>query len=182
MNHSMPGLPVHHQLLGSTQTHVHWAGDAIQPSHLRCPLLLLPWILPSIRVFSNESALCIRWPKYWSFSFNISPSNEHPGLISFRIDWVALLAVQGTCKSLLQPHSSKASTLQHSAFFIVQFSHSYMTTGKTIDLNRWTFVDKVMSLLFNMLSRLVITFLPRSKRFLISWLESPSKWFWSPEK
>ena len=121
------------------------------------PLLLLPSIFSSIRVFSNESALCIRWPKYWSFSFNISPSNEHSGLISFRMDWLDLLAVQGTLKSLLQHHSSKASIIQHSAFFIVQLSHPYMTTGKTIALTRWTFVGKVMSLLFNMLSRLVIT-------------------------
>ena len=127
------------------------------------PLLLLPSIFPSIRVFSNESALPIRWPKGWSFSFSISPSNEHPGLISFRMDWLGLLAVQGTLKSLLQHHSSKASILQTSAFFIVQLSHPYMTTGKTIVLTRWTFVDKVMSLLSNELSRLVITFLPRSK-------------------
>uniref|UniRef100_A0AC11ETD3 Uncharacterized protein n=1 Tax=Ovis aries TaxID=9940 RepID=A0AC11ETD3_SHEEP len=132
------------------------------------PLLLPPSIFSSIRVFSHESALCIRWPKYWSFSFNISPSNEQPGLLSFRMDWLDLLAVQGTLKSLLQHHSSKASILQHSAFFIVQLSHSYMTTGKTIALTRRTFVDKVMSLLFNMLSRLVITFLPRSKHVLIS--------------
>ena len=138
------------------------------------PLLLLPSIFPSIRVFSNESAHCIRWPKYWSCSFNISPTNEHPGLISFRMDWLDLLAVRGTLKSLLQHHSSKASILQHSAFFIVQLSHPYMTTGKTIALTRWICVDKVMSLLFNMLSRLVITFLPRSKRLLISWLQSPS--------
>ena len=138
------------------------------------PLLLLPSIFPSIRVFLNESALCIRWPKYWSFSFNISPSNEHPGLTSFRMDWLDLYGVQGTLKSLLQYHSSKASILQRSAFFIVQLSHLYMTTGKTIVLTRQTFVDKVMSLLFNMLSRLVITFLPRSKRLLISWLPSPS--------
>ena len=138
-------------------------------SSCRC-LLLLASIFPSIRVFSNESALHIRWPKYWSFSFNISPYNEHPGLI-FRMDyWLVLLAVQGTLKSLLQHHSSKASILQHSAFFIVQLSHPYMTTGKTIALTRWTFVGKVMSLLFNMLSRLVITFLPRSKHLLISWL------------
>ena len=136
------------------------------------PLLLLPSIFPSIRVFSNESALCMRWPKYWSFSLNISPYNEHPGLI-FRMDWLDFLAVQGTLKSLLQHHSSKASILQHSAFFIVQISHPYMTTGKTIALSRWTFVGKVMSLLFNMLSRLLITFLPRSKRLLISWLQSP---------
>ena len=138
------------------------------------PLLLLPSIFPSIRVFSNESALWIRWPKYWSFSFNISPSNEHPGLISFRMDWLDLLTVQGTLKSLLQYHRSKASILQHSAFFMVQLSHPYMTTGKTIALTRRTFVDKVMSLLFNMLSRLVITFLPSSKRLLTSWLQSPS--------
>ena len=131
------------------------------------PLLLLPSIFPSIRVFSNESAFHIRWPKYWSFSFNISPSNEHPGLISFRTDWLNLLAVQGTLKSLLQHHSSKASILRHSAFFIVHLSNPYMTTGKTIALTRWTFVGKVMSLLFNMLSKLVITFLPRSKRLLI---------------
>ena len=130
------------------------------------PLLLLPSIFPNIRFFSSESVLRIRWPKYWSFSFNISPSNEHPGLISFRMDWFDLLTVQGTLKSLLQHHSSKASILRHSAFFIVQLSHPYMTTGKTIALTRWTFVDKVMSLLLNMLSRLVITFLPRSKRLL----------------
>ena len=136
-----------------------------------CPLLLLPSIFPTIRVFSNESALHIRWPKYWSFSFNISPSNEHQGLISFRMDWLDLLAVQGTLKSLLQHHSSKASILRHSAFFIVQLSHLYMTTGKTIALTRRTFVGKVMPLLFNMLSRLVITFLPRSKHLLISWLQ-----------
>ena len=138
------------------------------------PLLLLPSIFPNIWVFSSESALRIRWPKYWSFSFNISPSNEHPGLISFRMDWLYLLAIQGTLKSLLQHHSSKASIFLHSAFFLVQFSHPYMTTGKTIALTRQTFVDKVMSLLFNMLSRLVITFLPRSKHLLISWLQSPS--------
>ena len=137
-------------------------------------LLLLPSIFPSIRVFSNESVVCIRWPKYWSFNFNISPSNEHPGLI-FRMDWLDLLAVQGTVKSLLQHHSSKPSILQHSAFFIVQLSHPYMTTGKTIALTRRTFAGKVISLLFNMLSRLVIiTFLPRSKHLLISWLQSPS--------
>ena len=140
---------------------------------LCCPLLLLPSIFPSIRVFSNESALHTRWPKYWSFSFNISPSNEHSGLISFRMDWLDLLAVQGTLKSRLQHHSSKASILQRSAFFIVQLSHPYMTTGKTIALTTWTFVGKIMSLLFNMLSRLVITFLPRSKPLLISWLQSP---------
>ena len=160
MNCSMPGLPVHHQLLEFTQTHVHWVGD----SHriLCCPLLLLPPIPPSIRVFSNESTLCMKWPKYWSFSFNISPFNKHLGLISFRMDWLDLLAVQGTLKSLLQHHSPKASSLQHSAFFRVQLSHPYMTIGKTIALTRWTIVGKVMSLLFNILSRLVITFLPRN--------------------
>ena len=145
-------------------------------------LLLLPSIFPSIRVFSSESALCIRWPKYWSFSFNISPSNEHSGLISFRMDWLDLLAVQGTLKSLLQHHSSKASILQHSAFFIVQLSHLYMTLGKTIALTRWTFFGKVMSLLFNMLFCLVITFLPRSKRLLISWLWLTSAVILEPRK
>ena len=146
------------------------------------PLLLLPSIFPSIRVFSNESALCIRWPKYWSFSFNIRPSNEHPGLISFRMDWLDVLAVQGTLKSLIQHHSSKASILWHSAFFIVQLSHPYMTTGKTIALTRQTSVGKVMSLLFNTLSRLVITFLSRSKCLLISWLQSPSAVILDPRK
>ena len=141
---------------------------------LCCPLLLLPSVLPSIRVFSNESALRIRWPKNWSFSFSISPSNEYSELISFRMDWFDLLAVQGTLKSLLQHHSSKASILRCSAFFIVQLSHPYITTGRTIALTRWTSVGKVMSPLFHMLSRLVITFLPRSKRLLISWLQSPS--------
>ena len=151
--------------------------QSVMPSNhliLCCPLLLLPSIFPSIRVFSNESALPIGWPKYWSFSFNISPSNKHPGLICFRMDWLDLLAVHGTLKSLLQHHSSKASVLWHSAFFIVQLSHPYMTSGKTIALTRWTFVDKVMSLLFNMLFSLVITFIPRSKCLLISWLQSPS--------
>ena len=138
------------------------------------PLLLLPSTFPSIRVFSNKSVLHIRWPKYWSFSFSISPSNEYSGLISFRMDWLDLVAVQGTLKSLLQHHSSKASILQRSALFIVQLSHPYTTTGKTIALTRRTFVGKVMSLLLNMLSRLVITFLPRSKHLLISWLQSPS--------
>ena len=137
---------------------------------LCCPLLLLPSIFPSIRVFSNEPALLIRWPEYWSFSFNISPSNEYPGLISFKMDWLDVLAVQGTLKSLLQHHSSKASFLQCSAFFIVQLPHPYMTTGKTIALTRGTLINKVMCLLFKMLSRLVIAFLPRSKRLLISWL------------
>ena len=164
MDCSMPGLPVHHQLPEFTQSHVHRVSDAIQPSILCCPLLL-PSIPPSIRVFSNELTLPTRWPKtkYWSFSFNISPSNEYSGLISFRMDWLDLLIVQGTLKSLLQYHNSKASIPQHSAFFIVQLSHSYMTTGKTIALTRWTFVGKVISLVFNALSRLVITFLSRSK-------------------
>ena len=159
--------------------------ESVMPSsHLiLCrPLLLLPPIPPSIRVFSNDSTLRMRWSKYWSFSFNITPSNEHPGLISFRMDWLNLLAVQGTLKSLLQHHSSKASILQCSAFFTVQLSHPYMTTGKTIALTRQTFVGKVMSLLLNMLSRLVITFLPRSKRLLISWLQSPSAVILEPKK
>ena len=138
------------------------------------PLLLLPPIPPSIRVFSNESALHMRWPKYWSFSFSISPSKEHPGLISFRMDWLGVLGVQGARKSLLQHHSSKASILRCSAFFMVHCSHPYVATGKAIALTRWTFVSKVMSLLFNMLSRLIIAFLPRSKHLLISWLQSPS--------
>ena len=182
MNRSTPGLPVHHQLLEFTQTHFHLVSDTIQPSHSQSPLLCLPSIPPSIRVFSNESTLRMRWSKYWSFSFSIFPSKEIPGLISFRMDWLDLLAVQGTLKSLLQHHSSKASILQCSAVFIVQLSHPYMTTGKTIALNRWTFVGKVMSLLFNMLSRLVITFLPRSKRLLISWLQSPSAVILEPKK
>ena len=145
-------------------------------------LLLLPLIAPSIRVFSNESTLRMRWPKYWSFCFSISPSNEHPGQISFRMDWLDLLAVQGTLKSLLQHHSSKASILWHSAFFTVPLSHPYMTTGRTIALTRQTFVGKVISLLFNMLSRWVITFLPRSKSLLISWLQSPSAMILEPKK
>ena len=150
--------------------------ESVMPSNhliLCYPHLLPPSIFPSIRVFSNESVLHIRWPKYWSFSFSISPPNEYSGLISFKIDWLDLLAIQGTVKSLLQHHSSKASILWHSAFFIVQLSHPYLTTGKTIALTRWTFVGKVMSLLFNMLSRLGIAFLPRSKHLLISWLQSP---------
>src|SRR5574337_806627 len=146
------------------------------------PLLLLPSIFPSIRVFSNESALHIRWPKYWSFIFSISPSNEYSGLISFRMDWLDLLVVQGTLKSVLQHHSSKAPIFRCSAFFKVQLSHPYMTTGKTIALTRWTFVGKVMSLLFNMVSRLAITFLPRSKCLLISWLQSPSAVILEPRK
>ena len=158
--------------------------ELVMPSNhliLFRPLLLLPPIPPSIRVFSNESTLLMRWPKYWSFSFSISPSNEHPGLIC-RMDWLDLLAVQGTLKSLLQHHSSKASIFQHSAFFKVQLSHPHVTTGKTIALTRWTFVGKVMSLLFNMLSRLVIAFLPRSKHLLISWLQSPSAVILEPPK
>ena len=159
--------------------------ESVMPyNHLifRCPLLHLPSIFTSIRVFSNESALHIRWPKYWRFSFSISPSNEHPGLISFRMDWLDLLAVQRTLKSLLQHHCSKASIIRLSAFFIVQLLHPYMTTGKATALPRWSFVGKVMSLLFNMLSRLVITFLPRNKRLLILWLESPSAVFLEPRK
>src|SRR5574341_746983 len=182
MNSSTPGLPVHHQLTEFTQTQ---SIESVMPSsHLiLCrPLLLLPSIPPSIRVFSNESTLRMRWPKYWSFSFSIIPSKKIPGLISFRMDWLDLLAVQGTLKSLLQHHSSKPSILRCSAFFTVQLSHPYMTTGKTIALTRRTFVGKVMSLLFNMLSRLVITFLPRSKRLLISWLQSPSTVILEPKK
>ena len=176
----MPGLPVHHQLPEFTQVHVHWVGDAIQPSHpLSSPS-------PAFNLSQHEGLFqwvssFIRWPKYWSFSFSIIPSKEHPGLF-FRMDWLDLLAVQGTLKSLLQHHSSKASILQCSAFFIVQLSHPYMTTGKTIALTRWTFVGKVMSLLFNMLSRLVIAFLPRSKCLLISWLHSPSAVILEPPK
>ena len=172
MHCSTPGFPVHYQLPEFTQTHAHWVDDAIQTSH---PLLSPSppaFNLSQIRVFSNESALHIRWPKYWSFSFNISPSNEYSGLISLRMDWLDLLVVQGTLKSLLQYHSSNASSLLH--FFIIQLSHPYMTTGKTIALTRQTFVDKVMSLLLNMLSRLVITLLPRSKHLLILWLQSPA--------
>ena len=159
--------------------------ELVEPSNhfiLCYPLLLRPLIFPSIRVFSSESILLIRWPNYWSFSFSISPSNEHSGLISFKMDWLDLLAVQGTLKSLLQHHSSKISILWRSAFFIVLLSHAYMTTGKTIALTRWTFAGKVMSLLFSMLSRLVITFLPRRKRLLISWLQSPSAVILEPPK
>ena len=175
MNCSTPGLL---SITNSRTSPKPMSIELVMPSNhlLLCrPLLFLSSIFPSIRVFSNESALHIRWPKDWSFSFNISPSNEHPGLISFRMDWLDLLAVQGTLKNLLQHHSSKASSiLRCSAFFIVQLSHPYMTAGKTIALTRQTFVGKVMSLLFNMLSKLVITFLPRSKHLLISWLQSPS--------
>ena len=159
--------------------------ESVMPSNhlILCrPLLLLPSIFPSIRVFSNESLLRIRWPKYWSFSFSISPPNEYSGLISFRMDWLDLLVVQGTLMSLLQHHSSKASILWRSAFFTVQLSHLYMTTGKTIALTRWTFVGKVMSLFFNMLSRLVIAFLPRSRHLLISCLQSPSAVILEPKK
>ena len=170
MNHSMPGLPVHHQLPEFTQTHVHWVGDAIQPSHpLSSPSP------PALNLSQHQGLFqWVRWPKYWSFSFSISPSNEHSGMISFRMDWVDFLAVQGTLKSLLQHHSSKASILLHSAVFIVQLSHPYVTTGKTIALTMQTFVSKITPLLFNMLSRWVIAFLPISKRLLISWLHSPS--------
>ena len=188
MIRSMPGLPVHHQLPEFTQTHVYRVRDAIWPSHpLLSPSPPAPYPsqhqhIPPSQHFANESTLPMRWPKYWSFSFSISPSHEQPGLISFRMDWLDLLAVQGTLNSLLQHHSPKASILQHSAFFTVQLSHPYMTTGKTIALTRWTFVGKVMSLLFNMLSRLLITFLPRSKCLLISWLQSPSAVIWEPKK
>ena len=182
MNPSSPGFLVHHQLLEFTQTP---SIESVMPfSHIiLChPLLLLSPIPPRIRVFSKESTLCMRWPKYWSFSFSIIPSKEHLRLISFRMDLLDLLVVQGTLKSLLQHHSSKASILRRSAFFIVQLSHPCMTTGKTIALTRRTFVGKVMSLLLNMLSRLVITFLPRSKRLLISWLQSPSAVILEPQK
>ena len=179
MDYSMPGFPVLHHLPEFTQTHVHRVGDAILPSQP-----LSSSIFPNIRVFPSDLALHIRWPKHWSFSFSISPSNEYSGLISFRIDWFDLLAVQGTLENLLQHHSSKASVLQHSAFFIVQLSHPY-TTGKTIALTRLTFVGKVgkaLSLLFNMLSRFVIAFLLASKHLFISWLQSPSTVILEPKK
>ena len=173
MNRSTPGLSVHHQLPEFTQTHVHRLGDVIKPSHpLSSPSPPASKLSQHQGLF-HESILHLRWPKYWSFSFSISPSNEHPGLI-YRTDWLDLLAVQGTLKSLLQHHSSKASIFRHSDFFTAQLSHPYITTGKRIALTRQTFVCKVMSLLFNMLARLVITFLPRSERLLISWLQSPS--------
>ena len=178
----MPGLPVHYWLPVFTQIQ---SIESVMPSNhlvLCHPLLLLPSIFPSIRVFSNESVFHIRWPKYWSFSFIISPSSEYSGLVSFRMNWLDHLAVQGTLKSLLQHHSLKASILRCSAFFTVQLSHPYMTTGKTIALSRWTFVGKVTSLLFTMLSRLVITFLSRSKHLLISWLQSPSEVILEPPK
>ena len=174
MDCSTLDFPVHHQLLQSTQTHVDQVSDAIQPSHPLSSPSPPALNLSSIRVFSNESALHMRWPKYWSFSFNISPSNEHAGLITFRMDLLDLLEVQGTLESLLQHHSSKASILRCSIFFTVQLSHPYMTTGKTIALIRQTFVGKIMSLLFTILSRLVIAFFPRNKHLLISWLQSPS--------
>ena len=174
MDCSTPGFPVYHQLPELTRTHVHLVCDATHNLTLCGPLLLLPSIFLSIRDFSNESVLCIRWPKYWSFSFSISPSDEYSGLISFRIDWLDLLAVQGTHKCLLQHHSLKASILQCSVFFIVQLSHPYVTTRKTTALTKGTFVGKVMSLFSNMLSRFVIAFLPRSKRVLLSCLQSPS--------
>ena len=182
MSHTMPGLP---SITKSLNLPKLVSIESVMPSNrlILCrPLLLLPSIFPSIRVFSNVSALCIRWPKYWTFSFNISPSNEYTGLISFRMDWLGLLAVQGTVKRLLQHHRSKASILRRSAFFTVQLSHPYMTTGKKIALTRRTFVGKVMSLLLIMLSRLVTTFLPRSKRLLISWLQSPSAMILQPQK
>ena len=174
MDCSMPGFPVHLQLPEFTQIHVHWVCDAIQPSHPLSSPSPPAFNLSQHQGFSNESVLSIRWPKYWNFSFSISPTNDYSGLISFRIDWLDLLALQGTFKSLLQHHCSTASILWHSTCFIVQLSHPYMTTGKTIALTRWTFVGKVMSLLSNMLSNLVITFLPRSKHLLTSWLQSPS--------
>ena len=176
---SMSGFPIHYQLPEFTKTHVHWVSDAIQPSH---PLLFPPSIFPSIWVFSNESFICIRWPKYWSFSFSINPSNECSGLISFGMDWLDHLAIERTLKSFLEHHSSKASILQCSAFFTVHLSHPYMTTGKTRPLTRWTFVGKVISLPFNMLSRLVIAILLRSKHLLISWLQSPSAVILDPPK
>ena len=183
MDCSMPGLPVHHQ---DSQSLLKLMSIKLVMTYnhliLYCPLLLLPSLFPSIRVFSDESVLPIMWPKYWSFSFSISPSNEYSGLISFRMDWLDLLAVQGTLKSLLQHPSSKAPILQPSAFFMVQPSHAYMTTGKTIALTRRTFLGKVMSLLFNMLSRLAIAFLPRSKHLLISWLRSSSAVILEPKK
>ena len=182
MDCSTPGLPVHHQLLELAQTHVHWVGDAIQPSHpLSSPSP------PTFNLFQHQGLFQRVSPSHqvakdWSFSFSISPSNEYSGLISFSMDWFDLLVVQGTLKSLLQHHSSKASILQCSALFVVQLSHPYMTTEKTIALTRWTFVGKVMSLLFNILSRLVIVFLPRSKHLLISWLQSPSAVILEPKK
>ena len=178
----MPGLPVHHQLPESTQTHVHWVSDAIQPSHPLSSPSPPALNLSQHQGLTNKSALHIRWPKYWSFTFNINPSNEHPGLISFRMDWLDLLAAQRTLQESSPAPQFKAPILLCSAFFTVQLSHPYMTTGKTLALTRWTFVDKVMSLPFNMLSRLVITFLPRSKHLLIHGCNHHLQWFWSPEK
>ena len=174
MDCSMPGLPVHRQLLEFTQTHTHWDGEPIQTSHPLSPPSPPAFNLSQHQGLFQWVSFPIRWPKYWSFSFSISEMNEYSALIFFRMDWLDLLVVQGTLKSLLQHHSSEASILWHSVFFIVQLSHPYMTTGKTIALTKRTFVGKVMSLLFNTLSRLVITFLPRSKRLLISWLQSSS--------
>ena len=182
MNGSMPGLPVHHQLPEFTQTHANRVSDAIQPSHPRSSPSPSPSNPSQHQGLFKKSAPCIRWLKSWSFSLNISPSNEHPGLISFRMDWLDLLAVQGILKSLLQHHSSKAPICRRPAFFIVRLSHRYMTTGKTIALTRWSYVGKVISLIFNMLSRLVITFLPKSKHLLISWLQSPSAVILEPKQ
>ena len=184
---SMPRFPVHHQLPELAQTNVHPVSDVIQPLILYCPLLLLPSIIPSIMVFSNELALRIKWPKYWSFIFSISPSNEHPGLISFRMDWLDLPAVQGTLKNLLQHHSSNTSIVLCSALFIVQLSHPYMTTGKNhsydlMDLCQQSYISLFFFLLFNMLFRLAIAFLPRRKCLLISWLQSPSAVILEPKK
>ena len=181
MDCGMLGFSVLHHLLELAQTHVHWVGDAIQPFHPLSSPFLLPSIFPSIRVFSTESALHITWPKYWSFCFSVSPSNDYSELFSFRIDWLDLLAVKGTLKNLLQHNNLKASVLQLSAFFMVQLSNLYMTTGKAIALTTRTFVSKVMSLLFNMLAKFVIDFLPRSKHLLISFSHHP-QWFWSPRK
>ena len=182
MDCSAQDSPVPHSLPEFALFHVHWVGDAIEPSHPLSPLFFLPSIFPSIRVFSNEWVLRIRWPKDWSFSFSISPSGEYSGLISFRIDWFDLPVIQGTLKSLFQHHNLKASVLQRSVFFTVHLSHPYMITGETIALTRWTFVDKVMSLLFNMLYSFLIAFLPRSKHLKISWLSPHPQWFWSPRK
>ena len=182
MDCSTPGFPVLHYLLELAQTIVHRVNHTIRPSHPLSSPSLLPSMVPRITVFSNKSALHIRWPKYWNFSLNINPSNEYLRLISFRTDWFHLLAVQGTLKSLLQYHSSKTSILWHSIFLMVQLSHPYMTTGKTITLTIWIFVGKLMSLLINMLFKLVIVFLPRNKQLLISWLQSPSAVILEPKK
>ena len=178
----MPGLPVHHSLPELAQTHVRWVNYAIRLSHALSSSSPPAFSLSQHQGFSNESVLRIRWPKYWSFGFSMSPSNEYSGFVSFRMDWFDFFAAQGTLKSLLQHHSSKTSILWHPDFFMVQLSHPYMTTGKTIALTRQTFVGKVMSLLFNMLSRLLIAFLPRSKHFLISWLQSSSAVILEPKK